>query len=361
MNYKLRSSVSIVDSGGNVLEFFKTNTRKSIKIHVKSPMIKNIVTHLDGNLSFNEIVQCYNLQGEEQQLAILLSYLKEKSIISNDALVKDREDYFKYRRIIHFLEDYAHSDELLLEMWKNIRKSTVMIIGLGAVGNWVALNLAQSGVSNFILMDKDIVDITNLHRQIAFTAADIGKSKSTVIARYINHFDPSIHVLEIKQDLTENNLCAVVGEKNVDLIINCADKPNVDITSRWVGKYCMKRRIPHIVGGGYNLHLSLIGQTVIPFESACVNCFEEQLKEKNSLDGLTVKRLDTKNRKIGSFGPMCSIIASMIGMEAIKVLSSHIPPDNVNRRGEFDINTMNLKYQEFNRLSTCEWCGYEKN
>ena len=73
----------------------------------------------------------------------------------------------------------------------------------------------------------------------------------------------------------------------------------------------MPRGIPHIVGGGYNLHLSLIGQTVIPGETACVKCFERQLERENEIDPTRVKKLQVPNRKVGSLGPLCALNASM--------------------------------------------------
>lgn len=138
---------------------------------------------------------------------------------------------------------------------------------------------------------------------------------------------------KVYQFIDSDNLNAL-NDTKIDLILNCADKPNVDTTSLWVGEYAMKKGIPHIVGGGYNLHLSLIGQTTIPGKTACVKCFQKHLESENKIDTEKVKKLHVKNRKIGSFGPMCSIIASMIGMEAIKVLTNCIQPANVNRRGE---------------------------
>ena len=54
---------------------------------------------------------------------------------------------------------------------------------------------------------------------------------------------------------------------------------------------------------------------------------------------------------------MCAIISSMVGMEAIKVLSNSITPANLNRRGEFDILKMDIKYKNFEKIEDCEWCG----
>ena len=105
------------------------------------------------------------------------------------------------------------------------------------------------------------------------------------------------------------------------------------------------------------MHLSLIGQTVLPGETACAKCFQLQLEETNTIDSQRVKKLQIKNRKVGSFGPMCSMIASFVGMEAIKILSRCTKPANINRRGEFDIYSMNIEYKYFVRRDDCEWCG----
>lgn len=355
MKYKLRSSVSVIDLGNDLLEFFKTNTRKSIKIRVDSQLIKEIVTHLNGEIDDSELCGQYGVDCNSKSTKKLFDYLKRKSILSNDKLVKDRTDYVAYRRVIHFIEDYAESDEGLLFMWENIRNSRVVIIGMGAVGTWVAVNLVQSGVKNLVFVDDDEVELSNLHRQFGYSEKDLGKKKTVVLKNKLLRLEKELSIDEYNMFLEEGTLEKICG--NIDLIINCADKPTVDQTSRLVGKFCMDRNIPHIVGGGYNLHLSLIGQTILPKQTACVNCFEKQLDEINSIDGVCIQKLNIKNRKIGSFGPMCTLIASMVGMEAIKVLSKKIKPDNINRRGDFNIYDMNIKYSEFAKLDNCEWCG----
>lgn len=205
-------------------------------------------------------------------------------------------------------------------------------------------------------MDADIVDATNLHRQFGYFQVNIGEKKVDVLSKRLLAMNKLLNIEKYDCFLDDFTLYNQ-NLDDVNLVINCADFPSVDQTSKWVGKFCMEKRIPHIIGGGYNLHLSLIGQTVIPFESACVNCYDLQLKEENKMDPNKVKKLQVKNRKIGSFGPMCSMIASFIGMEAIKILSKNIEPANVNRRGEFDILSMKISYHDFKRRNDCEWCG----
>lgn len=354
MNPKLSSSTSVVKLNETILEFFKSNTRQQVRMRVNNDMILNIVCSLDGQLSVDELSEMFNVN--IQEMTALIDFLAKKGILDLSEPHSDFEEYNKFRRVIHFFSDFAYSHSYHVEMWNKIRNSTVLIIGLGAVGSWVASILAQSGVRFFILMDPDIVDKSNLHRQFGFNLDDVGSLKTEVVKRQILMFNSDCSVKQSNDFLSENTL-EQFNNDHINLIINCADKPTVDQTSLWVGEYAMKRNIPHIVGGGYNLHLSLIGQTIIPGECACVKCFEKSLNEKNKIDTSKVKKLAVRNRKIGSFGPMCSIIASFIGMEAIKVLSNCCKPANINRRGEFDIYSMDITYNSFERRKDCEWCG----
>ena len=354
MGPKLSATVSVVKLNDQILEFFKTNTRQQVRIKVKDDSILQLVNSLDGKKDIDQLVEEQNI--DRNELQNLLDFLRIKGILDNVNPKSDFKGYEKYRRVIHFLSEYAVSHEHLLEMWENINSATVMIVGLGAVGTWVACNLAETGVGKLIFMDGDTVDITNLHRQYGFREEDVGKYKVDALEQRIHEYSKEIQIVKISQYL-EHDTLNKVGNVGADLIINCADKPNVDTTSLWIGEYCMQHDIPHIIGGGYNMHLSLIGQTVLPGKTACVKCFQTQLEKENHIDSSIVKKLAVKNRKVGSFAPMCSLIASMVGMEAVKVLTRYIEPSNTNRRGEFDIYTMDIKYKQYEKRDDCEWCG----
>ena len=356
MNPKLGSAISVVKISDSILEFFKSNTRQQVRIRVQDDTIMRIVDQLDGTLTKEEIALKYNVDITE--LDKLLQFLEANGILDTVSPHDDFNDYEKFRRTIHLLSDFASSHIQLVNMWNNIQNSQVVIIGLGAVGAWTACNLAQSGVTHFILIDPDDVELTNLHRQFGYTENDIGCKKTDVIEKRLIEYNPDINVKKYNTFLDEHTL-DVLDDEIIDLIINCADKPNVDTTSMWVGEYSMKRDIPHIVGGGYNMHLSLIGQTVIPHKTACIKCFQKQLDEQNTIDPKRVRKLQVKNRKVGSFGPMCALIASFVGMDAIKVLTKEVEPANINRRGEMNVYTMDITYNYFQKRKDCEWCGNE--
>lgn len=351
---KLSSSVSVVKISDSILEFFQTSRRHQVRIKVKNDDILNIVLQLDGNRDINQLIQDNNV--DENQLLRLLNFLETKGLLDVVNDTDKFEGYDKYRRVIRFLSEYSKSEENLLQMWSNIRSSHVVIIGLGAVGSWVATNLVQSGVKQISIVDPDCVEASNLHRQMGYFYNSIGEYKVDAFESFIKSMEPQTEIHKYYEFMDKDSLFWNSIE-DADLIINCADKPTVDETSLIVGQFCMQHNIPHIIGGGYNLHLSLLGQTIIPFKSACVNCFRKSLEEENNIDSTNIKKLQVKNRKVGSFGPACAIIASFIGMEAIKVLSKFILPSNLNRRGEFNIYTMDIKYKDYNQRSDCEWCG----
>jgi hypothetical protein len=120
----------------------------------------------------------------------------------------------------------------------------------------------------------------------------------------------------------------------------------------------MEKEIPHLVGGGYNLHLTLIGQTVIPGKTACIKCFDNALRKINELDLIGVRKLQRPNRKIGSFGPLCALSASLTAIEALKILiNKYHCLVNVGKRIEFRVNEQDFFIQEIPRDINCEWCG----
>ena len=78
-----------------------------------------------------------------------------------------------------------------------LKNSTVAILGIGGVGSFAAEALARTGVGKLILIDKDVVDITNVNRQIHATLKTVGRSKVEVMAERIAEINPNCEVVQI--------------------------------------------------------------------------------------------------------------------------------------------------------------------
>lgn len=356
-NLRLRRSIGIVTME-QYIDFFKSNTRESIILKMNNPRIVTLLQCFDGNTSIQQVCEKYQISNIAQ-LEKLLEYLHKEHILIHQDVPYPLDFVTNKIRLLNLLEDYCHSTSEVMAKVKDLANKTVLIIGLGAVGSFIAMQLVQFGVSNLIFVDKDCVDESNLHRQYYFEE-QIGKLKSKVLQQEILAINPDCHIEIIDDFLTEDFFKKYEMPAHLDLIINCADEPNVDKTSRIVAEYAMEKRIPHIIGGGYNLHLTLIGQTIIPFQTACFECFNLFLKELNDTSLRNVKKLHRENRKLGSFAPLSGIASNLAVLDAFKLLIGRLDKlQQANKRIEFNSASHKFSVMQVNRSKKCKWCGNE--
>lgn len=105
---------------------------------------------------------------------------------------------------------------------KKLNRSKVAIFGIGGVGSYVVEGLARAGIGNFILVDKDEVDITNLNRQIIATTSTIGMPKVEVAKKRILDINPNAKV-EIRQEFFMPDSPAEILDESIDYIVDCVD------------------------------------------------------------------------------------------------------------------------------------------
>ena len=351
---RLRQSVGIVIGPGSV-EFFKSNTRTSLTMRLQTAGALEFLKNFDGRETLAQIGARYSRLPFHQVEAFASTLLHHHVLIEHD------EDYSQslveeHYRLVNLLEDYFHSTSAVTAAIGRIRRSKVAIIGLGAVGSQIAIHLVRLGIGALVLMDPDTVDLSNLHRQSYFEQ-DIGCHKATQLKERLKEVNPGVEVTTALGMLDEGSLQDSAFE-DVDLIVNCADYPSVDHTSRLVAAFAMRKSTPHIVGGGYNLHLTLIGQTIIPGKTACFMCFHTFLQRLNEAELQDVRRLHREDRKLGSFAPLSGIAASLAALDAWKVLcgaESFI--QNANRRIEFDSRAYRFNVIDIPQSPECSWCG----
>ena len=104
---------------------------------------------------------------------------------------------------------------------KKLLKSNILIVGAGGLGSPIAIYLAALGIGKIGIVDKDIVEISNLSRQIIFTTSDIKKNKSSVAINKLRKINPDLHLQSFNKNLTIQNINQVA--KNFDLIVDGSD------------------------------------------------------------------------------------------------------------------------------------------
>ena len=104
---------------------------------------------------------------------------------------------------------------------KKIKKSKVLIVGLGGLGCPVAEYLCRAGVGTIGLIDHDKVDLSNIHRQSMFTTKDINKHKVIVVSDRVKKINPNIKIKSFKKKLNRSNIENLISD--FDIIIDGTD------------------------------------------------------------------------------------------------------------------------------------------
>jgi tRNA threonylcarbamoyladenosine dehydratase len=123
-----------------------------------------------------------------------------------------------------------------------MRGSTVAVLGLGGVGSIAAEALARTGVGRLILIDKDVVDITNINRQVHAFVTTVGQSKAELMEQRVKLVNPAIDAVALKMFYTEETY-EKLFEYPLDYVLDASDTVTYKIH---IIKQCLERKIPII-------------------------------------------------------------------------------------------------------------------
>jgi len=140
-----------------------------------------------------------------------------------------------------------YSRQELIDGWsqEKIKAGKALFVGIGALGSVVATSLAMQGVGQFLIVDPDTVEISNLNRQLLFTEKHIGKDKAEVAAKSLNVVNPEINIKQIIGRIEEVPDRVI---QEYDVIIDSLDQFD---PRRWVNSVAVNLNIPLVSGGIY--------------------------------------------------------------------------------------------------------------
>lgn len=155
------------------------------------------------------------------------------------------------------------------EVQARLRESAVLLVGLGGTGGGTAEGLVASGVGRLHCVDPDVVELSNLNRQVLYREADLGRPKADAALERLHALNSDVVVTaERLRMATDADVAALLAERQYDLLVLCADEP--DSMRRDVNRVCWQSGVPW-VDGGYNGPAVGVGITV-PGEGACWEC-----------------------------------------------------------------------------------------
>lgn len=194
--------------------------------------------------------------------------------------------------------------ELGREGQEKLSRSKVAVVGLGGLGSAASLYLALAGVGYLRLIDQDIIEPKNLHRQILYTLKDVKHPKAEVAAKKLSEFNPLIQVEAISENLNIDNAEELLAG------VNCVVDGLDNMATRYiVNRTCVKFRTPYVFGAAIGLEGNL--SVFMPPETPCLECIMPNIND-TALPTCDIR---------GVLNTTPGIIGIMEALEAIKVLA----------------------------------------
>ncbi len=159
---------------------------------------------------------------------------------------------------------------------RKLISARVAVIGLGALGSLSSILLARAGTGHIHVIDRDVVELDNLQRQVLYDERDIGEAKAVVAGRRIGEMNSSVEIQSFPSDLIPKNVDDILT--GVDLVVDGLDNMKTRFV---VNDHCVKNDIPFVYGGAVATYGMTM--TIVPNKTACFECLFPSLPPAGSL------------------------------------------------------------------------------
>jgi len=225
---------------------------------------------------------------------------------------------------------------------EKLRRAKICVVGVGGIGNPIVTQLAAMGVGKLKIVDRDVVEISNLHRQHLYNEADIGKVKVEVAAERLKKINHHVQIEAVPLSITRYTAESIV--KGMDIIIDALDT----VDARYaLNDACIKYNIPFIYAGA----LGMLGSvcTILPNKSACLRCMFPSLAEED---------MPTCSTE-GVHPSILYLVAGIQVSEAVKIVTGQ-QPTLVNKLLYIDLNELSFDKIQMFRHEICPSCGLKR-
>jgi adenylyltransferase/sulfurtransferase len=220
------------------------------------------------------------------------------------------------------------------EAQQRLRQGSVLIVGAGGLGSPVAFYLAAAGVGHLGIIDGDVVDTTNLQRQILHRTADVGREKAISAKDKLAALNPNITIDTYTEFLTADNAPTILPK--YDFIIDATDSFKAKFM---INDLCVAEGKPFSHGGIYRYQ----GHTMTYVPGApCYRCLFASMPDPEAPQG--------------PIGAVAGIIGCIQASEAIKYLAG-IGTLLTGTLLTVDIRTMDINRIRFGKSSSCPSCA----
>jgi len=232
-------------------------------------------------------------------------------------------------------------DDIGIEGQQRILNAHVLIVGAGGLGSPAALYLGAAGVGTLTLVDADIVELTNLQRQIAHTTGRCGETKVASAAQAVQALNPHVRVRPLAQKATRATLEPLVAA--ADVVLDCTDNYT---TRHAINAACVRAAKPLVSGAAIRFSGQIMVYDPRNTHAPCYAC----------LFPPTAEFAEMQCAVMGVFAPLVGIIGSMQAAEALKLIAA-IGAPLAGRLLMLDGSSMQWSVMQTRRDTGCLVCG----
>jgi len=238
----------------------------------------------------------------------------------------------RYSRQV-MLEEIGYQGQLKLKQAK------VCVVGVGGLGNPIVTRFAAMGVGKIRIVDRDVIELSNLHRQTMFNEDDIGQVKVETAAKKLRKLNPDIVIEELPISINDYTALEVVD--GCDVVVDALDSVNARYS---LNKACIEKKIPFVTGAA----VGVTGQcfTILPNQSACYHCLFPALDE-DSMPTCSIE---------GVHPSILSIVGGIEVSEAVKVIMGK-EPNLKDKVLHVDLENLVFNFTKVSRVQECSVCG----
>lgn len=222
---------------------------------------------------------------------------------------------------------------------RKLKAAKVCLVGAGGLGSPISVQLTSMGVGHLRIIDRDVVEMSNLQRQHLYGVDKVGIPKVEAAAERLKKLNPFVTIEPIPMSLTPRNAETLIN--GFELVVDGLDS----MTPRYaVNRACQKLGIPYVFGAV----ITQVGNvsTIIPGKTVCLECFQGNVDD-DSLPGCSI---------LGVHPSIINLLASVQVSEAIRLLIGQ-DPILANKLLFCDLKELSIEKIQLAKLESCPVCG----
>jgi bacteriocin biosynthesis cyclodehydratase domain-containing protein len=354
MRPRLRRSVDLRLAEDGTVVLLRGPEQGDVLLDGDGPALSALLACADGNSNIDQLAARAGA-GRNEVSAVVRELARE-------GLVDDASVYAnalgpaaanRFDRQLDVFADQLGCAAAAAEAQRRLSAATVCLLGLGGLGSWVAWGLVSAGVGRLVGVDGDVVEASNLNRQILYRFDDVGRAKAEAAGDALRRFAPEIAYRGVT--------CKLAGQANVeaaiedaDIVVSTVDHP-AHVIEHWVQAAAFARGIPLLVLSQHP-PLVRVGPLFVPGRTGCLLCQEREWRKTHALFGLVERSRQVRGAS-ATFGPACGVAGTLAAAEVIALLTGTHTPATLGAEQLVHMGTYRSEQRLVPRHDSCPRCG----